>query len=701
MLGFLTRYAKVIVAVFAVAVFAVTQSDWFKNNRSLAEFEGILLDRRCRLRGARPADPNIQIVGIGSSSLDLSTLSPEEIQASEALRLMNNPFPWDRKVYAILLEKLIAAGAKVVVFDFVFKGPTSGDSEFAQALHKYKDRVVIGSMFADTSEAQPGGDFASGKQYFEPEHLMLNRGDRMVGYVNCNQDVDGVYRREQADTSLEREKGILGFPDDVISLSALAAEKSAGNLQLPPYDSSNFIDYLGPSGTFQVFPIENIFSEALWKAPPCNAGAIFRNKIVIVGPIAEIFHDTVRTPFGVMPGPEVQAMRISNLLRGATIQEASARSNFFVTLSLIVLALGICLGVRNVFLKGVLLLLVGTGFFFTCQFTFSKGNMVLAMISPMVGFTSTGVFGMFFLYILEWVERRRTRTFLEKYVSRNVAKTILKDEESFLHAMKGRKQNVAILFCDIRGFTSMTESSDATELVNQLNEYFATMVHIIEDEKSGTLQKFIGDAIMAAWGDTYTQGAATDCRLAIESALGMRRALKKLNEDWKGKEHRTQLAIGIGINHGEVVVGNIGYVDRIEFTVLGDGVNLAARLESATKQFHTDVLIGGTAAELTREFFVFRSVGRIAFKGKSEPVEVYFLLGDKSMAVPSWLAIYEEGVQLYREAKFCEAVECFKKTLQEIGTEDYLCDMYLKRCALELERPAGKPFNDSFTLTEK
>ncbi len=126
------------------------------------------------------------------------------------------------------------------------------------------------------------------------------------------------------------------------------------------------------------------------------------------------------------------------------------------------------------------------------------------------------------------------------------------------------------------------------------------MVGIVLKE-NGTLQKFIGDAIMAAWGDTFSESAQTDAHRAVSAALQMRAALVKLNDGWQGNADRKKLVIGIGVNHGEVIVGNIGMAARMEFTVLGDGVNLASRLESATKQFHSDILVGETVEALTRE----------------------------------------------------------------------------------------------------
>ncbi|MBW8863539.1 MAG: adenylate/guanylate cyclase domain-containing protein [Verrucomicrobia bacterium] len=278
---------------------------------------------------------------------------------------------------------------------------------------------------------------------------------------------------------------------------------------------------------------------------------------------------------------------------------------------------------------------------------------------------------------------------------------ILEDRRSVEDSLRGIKKPVTILFSDIRGFTTMTEQADAAKLVAQLNEYFAEMVDIIQEENGGTLQKFIGDAIMAAWGDTHTLGSSEDAKRAVAAALAMRHGLVKLNSRWKDNPDRYILATGIGVNHGDVVYGNIGSKHRTELTVLGDGVNLAARLESSTKQFHTDILIGEETEKLTREHFIYRKVGAIAFKGKTKPVETYALLSNRTQPAPHWLSIYHEAVAHYRKRKFKDAITLFEAAQKQIGVEDFLCDMYILRCAALSDSPLPESWDGSFALSEK
>jgi adenylate cyclase len=696
MLKFLVHRPKWIVAAVGIFIFWLTQTEWLQSIQLWQRAEGQLVNNRYLLRGSRPPDPRIKLVGLASTSFKLDTLAPEEIAASPTLQLMQQPWPWDRRVYAAILQKLMDAGAKVVVFDFVFASQTDGDDVFAQLLQKYKDRVVIGEMYAD----EEGADSKTKKLTTPSDRLLLPGTESIVGLVNMWPDHDQVVRSVKFHTSLERESNLTGFPDNLTHLTALAAKKFAGKAIAPPDNVFYLIDYQGGPGSYRPLPVENMFVDHLWRESAFHGGLIFSNKIVVVGPTAEIFHDLHTTPFGEMPGPEIQSQIIAALLAGKGLVETSPAVNIALALGAMVLALGICLGIPQALLKGLLLAGTTVAFFAVCQFAFTHNSLVISMMPPLFCLLATGSFGIIFEYTLEQLDKRRYRNVLDRYVSKNVARTILEDRRSFVEALKGRKQPVTVLFSDIRGFTTMTESSDADKLVAQLNEYFRDMVGSVL-QNDGTLQKFIGDAIMAVWGDTYSKGVAKDAFGAVSTALQMRTALGRLNAEWKNNSERSKLAIGIGVNHGEVIVGNIGHPQRMEFTVLGDGVNLAARLESATKQFHTDILIGEQVEKLTRNHFVYRAVDLIKVMGKTKPVEVFALLSEHSVPPPAWLGTYHGAIKLYRQREFKEAADQFKLTQDQIVGPDFLCEMYLSRCAAYQLSPPPANWDGSFTLGEK
>ncbi len=702
MVRFLIHRPKWIVAVVGILFFLLTQSDWLTGSLIWQKGEGMLIDRRYLNRPFQKSYPAIKLVGIQNSTISLDELAPEEIAASPSVKLMQHPWPWDRKVYAAVLEKLMGAGAKVVVFDFVFASETDGDDVFAQALQKYKDHVVIGAQF---SPEESNGEIF--EKYTTPNAKLLLPGtDDIIGLVNIWADPDEIQRRGKYLTSKEREapqtKKFAGteYPDNLIHMSALAVKKFAGHVSMPPYEHANFINFRGPAGTYDALPLEKMFVEQLWKAPPFKSGVIFSNKIVVVGPMADIFHDIHSTPFGDMPGPEIQAQMMATLLRDGSLGEPSAKTDFAIALGAMILTLLICLGSPQALLKGLLLIAATLVFLVGCQLVFNDHNLVVPMMPALFCFVATGSFGIIFEYTLEQLERRRYRNLLDSYVSESVAKIILEDRRALADRLKGSKQPVSVLFSDIRGFTTMTENTDADKLVAQLNEYFLEMVGIVRHE-GGSLQKFIGDAIMAVWGDAYTAGIEKDARGAVTAALQMRPALAKLNAGWKENPDRQKYSIGIGVNHGEVIVGNVGHPKRMEFTVLGDGVNLAARLESATKQFHTDILVGEQVEKLTREHFVFRTVDLMTVKGKTRPVEVFSLLSDRSQPPPAWLAIYHEAIKLYRNRKFSKAAARFEAARNEMGGEDFLCTMYRLRCSAYEQKPPPEDWDGSFILVEK
>jgi adenylate cyclase len=304
-------------------------------------------------------------------------------------------------------------------------------------------------------------------------------------------------------------------------------------------------------------------------------------------------------------------------------------------------------------------------------------------------------------YFLERVEKHRVRRTLERYVSRDVVKELLDNPQTYFNSLGGVRKPVTILFSDVRGFTTLTESADSAALVKQLNEYFQEMVaHVFAHQ--GSLDKFIGDAVMAVWGSIVSHGRAQDAKNAVATALAMKRSLRVLNEDWR-KRGMLEIAFGIGINHGEVIVGNLGSSEKMEMTVIGDPVNLASRLEGLTKEYHLDLLLGEQMAALVGDTYILRTVEYVQVKGKTKPVDVFTVMGDgaaQTVSLPVWLARYEDGVKLYRERKFSEAALEFQECLRK-QPDDYLSSMYLKRCQALIENPPDESWNGVFVMTKK
>jgi adenylate cyclase len=329
------------------------------------------------------------------------------------------------------------------------------------------------------------------------------------------------------------------------------------------------------------------------------------------------------------------------------------------------------------------------------RITYDRAGLLLLTVPVLTAFLLSGLFSLGYEYAMERFEKQRTRRTLERYVSKNLVKEILDNPGGFYSSLKGVRIPATILFSDIVGFTSLTENADPEALVAQLNEYLSRMTAAVF-ENGGTLDKFIGDAVMAVWGNVRSQGKAQDSKCAARAALAMRRELKILNDKWFA-QGIAPFAIGIGINQGDVLGGNIGSQEKADPTVIGDSVNLASRLESLTRTYATDILVGPTATEFLRDEFHVRSVARVQVKGKTEPVEIATLIGarDDQTLDPELLLrlrTYEEGFQKFRKRDFRAAKICFSQFLEFYPT-DHLAQMYLERCLEYEETPPDEAWN--------
>jgi adenylate cyclase len=300
--------------------------------------------------------------------------------------------------------------------------------------------------------------------------------------------------------------------------------------------------------------------------------------------------------------------------------------------------------------------------------------------------------------VLDRLERQRMRRTLERYVGQDVAHEVLDNPTSYLNSLGGVRKEITVLFSDVRGFTTLSEDADPQALVTQLNEYFEEMVTIVFANQ-GTLDKFIGDAVMAHWGSIVSDGSATDANRAVRTVLQMRTALARLNLGWRARGIQ-EMNVGFGVNHGDAIVGNLGCEAKMEVSVIGDAVNLASRLEGATKQYHLDFCLGESAAALVRDQFHLRSVDLIIVKGKTRPVEVFTVLGQQSAAEPTWLARHEEAVRRYRVGDFTAATAAWRDVLAQVAG-DGLASVFLDRCAELIQNPPAPPWTGVYEMKSK
>jgi adenylate cyclase len=659
--------------------------------RAEQSFEDLL-----RREGRRtPTRADFVFLGIDQQTLQINdVVEQDELASSRALQLMaERAYPWSREVWALLLDRLFAAGARVVVFDIIFNPPNDGDPLFADALNRYQDRVVIGVNY----DGHRG-------MLITPNATLIPapaEQDDRVGLVNFWPDVDGRVRAAQfiyAERQLAGGEATRGDPQ-IGALDARTLAKFGREADIPQ-EFRRYPIRFSAANAYEPRPLWEVFSDRLWAAN-YKDGAFFKDKVVIVGASAQIMHDVVDTPLG--PNTHGAALHL-HVTAAALAHEFLSYPPVWVGWVSLLLAgfaawIVVALGRRPLF-DIAALVAIAIGYLFLARFFYDTRGIFLLTVPVLVAFVGSGGSSLGCDYILERREKLRTRRTLERYVSKNLVVEILDNPASFYNSMRGARKPATMLFSDIVGFTSMTESADPVQLVTQLNEYLSRMVGVVF-ENGGTLDKFIGDAVMAVWGNVSSRGVAQDAKAAARTALGMRRELKVLNERWHS-DGTVPLAIGVGINQGDVLIGNIGSSgahERLDPTVIGDAVNLASRLEGLTRTYGVDVLIGPTASELIRDEFHLRTVARVQVKGRSEPVEVTTLIGARDDTISEELLRalewYEEGVRRFREREWAPAKALFTRFL-EFSPADYLAKTYLER-SLHYE---AQPPEEGWTAAE-
>ena len=646
--------------------------------RGEQSFEDLL--RREGRKAAPPRD--FLFLGLDQSTLELPPLTAEEIAGNRAFQLMTaQPFPWSREVWALLLDRVFGAGARLVMFDMIFDQAKDGDAAFHAALDRYRDKVVLGANF----------DVQNAAQAVTPNDALIpppQLHDDRVGFVNFWADpIDEKIRAVNYRVTDRQLANLPPHPSEEIyeSLSARGLEKIGHGNDVPGDFRGHMIRFTEPDA-FPPHPLYEVFDPKLWHANYAD-GAFFKDKVVIVGASAQVAHDVFDTPMSpVTSGAGLHLQAMAAAIDHEFLHATPPKVRFALVGLAGLIAWSLVAFVRKPLLCLGALVAVTAAYLGVARFFYDKTGLLLLTVPVLSALVLSGFFSLGFEYFLERLEKLRTRRTLERYVSKNLVKEILENPDSYYSSLRGIRVPVAILFSDLIGFTTLSEKADPEALVAQLNEYLTQMTLVIFSN-GGTLDKFIGDAIMAVWGNVRSLGTAQDAKSCARAAVGMRSALQQLNAKWHG-EGRMGLGMGVGINHGEVIVGNIGSHERMDPTVIGDAVNLASRLEGLTRVYGIDILIGASAAELVRDEFHLRSVARAQVKGKTKPVDILTLVGARGEGVDleflKWLETYEEALEKFRARDFTEAKILFSRFL-EFYPDDLLAKMYLGR-ALEYEQ---------------
>jgi len=673
----------IIIAVHFFPSFPFLSAVW-RQEQNYQDF----LEREGRKTAARP---DLVFLGIDEATVDLkATLLPEELAGNRAFELLTERAqPWSRELWALLLDRLFNAGARLVMFDLVFNNPNEGDPLFREAIERYREKVVLGANF----DAEHGMKFVMPNTGLVPAPQIQ---DDRVGYVIFIPDpLDQKVRSIFFTMSDRLLAGQPPHPTQEVyhSLTARALTKLGHGADVPrDFQPHQF--RFSDDEAYAPRSLYEVFDPKLWQANYAN-GAFFKDKIVIIGAASKVVHDVVTTPMSPdTPGPAVHLQAIAATLSRQFLHNTSERTNLILVFLAGALAWVLIALVRRPLFSLIAIIAITAAYLAFARFAYDRWGLLVLVVPVLTGFLTAGLLSLGFEYALERIEKLRTRRTLERYVSKNLVKEILDNPDSFYSSLRGVRLPATMLFSDIVGFTNLTESADPEALVKQLNEYLSRMT-IAVFENNGTLDKFIGDAVMAVWGNVSSRGVAQDAKSCACAALAMRRELKTLNRKWV-EEKTMPFAIGIGINHGDVLGGNIGSQEKADPTVIGDAVNLASRLEGLTRTYGVDILVGVRAAELIRDEFDLRSVALAQVKGKTQPVEIFTLIGMKSKPDDKEflqrLEAYEAGFRKFRERDFTEARILFSQFL-EFYPKDSLAGMYLER-ALEYEKtPPDETWN--------
>ena len=303
-------------------------------------------------------------------------------------------------------------------------------------------------------------------------------------------------------------------------------------------------------------------------------------------------------------------------------------------------------------------------------------------------------------------QEKRLKSTMYRYMTQELAEQLLAGGDA---KMGGDRKEVSVLFSDIRSYTTLTESLAAEDVVMMLNEYFETMVEAVFNYK-GTLDKYIGDAIMAVFGSPLP--IPDHAWMAVQTAIDMRlrlcefniKRIEKLKPQNQKELDMATIRIGIGINSDTVISGNIGSTRRMEFTAIGDGVNLGSRLEGASKQYGIDAVISESTYKLCGDRVRVRELDRIQVKGKNQPVSVYELVGLKSDPLNDIqnqiIEHYHAGREHYLSRKFSKAVAAFAEVL-ELDSHNKAANLHITRCQHFLLNPPDDEWDGVWRLTEK
>jgi len=624
-------------------------------------------------------DARLRVVATGAGPTPAIAMVLIDDHSIRQLEPAVGRWPWPRLLHGMLIDYLARAPAKLVVYDVQFSeadkatreilgtpwtGQESDDALVTSvrqagnvivAVQASSEGLVDASQnvqpplddVASLDRVWPLEGFAERRPLLTPPFPELAAAVRAVGHARLAYDLDGPARRYvpfvevagKVVPSLPVAAAIEALGIRPNTVFANRAVLYLGNRRVPWIEQA-VPDFYGPAQTvyrplvpfrgptmrgdgtptFPSYSFQDLVlaeQQILDGQTPHLDPATFKDQIVIVGVSAEGLKDTFTTPFGEgqMPGAEFHANVIDALLSGRSIAPAPPwqRATATLGLTLSVAAVG-ALGAP--WATALMALAVAAGYIWYATTALGHGTW-LPLVVPLVALALTFLVDLGWMYFVEGREKRRVKRLFSRYVSKDVYQQLLASPTEAV--LGGQRREMSVLFSDMRGFTTLSESGEPEDLVRQLNQYFTRMVEVVFAHR-GTIDKFVGDMVMALYGAPLDDADHADH--AVQTALAMVRELEQLNRLW-AVEGRAALDIGIGINTGEMIAGNIGSNTIMSYTVIGDNVNLGARLESLNKDFGTRILISDATRRQLKGDYDLRPLGDVTVKGKTRAVQVY------------------------------------------------------------------------------
>ena len=588
------RELLIVVAVLAAGIGALAYGTHLLRRSELQT-----IDARFSIRGAQKAPADIVFVAISAEA---------EKELKEHHRQARSPLP--RRYDAEVVDHLRRAGAKVIAMDMEFtqKANEAEDDDLVEAVGRAYGKVVLGTV---TVFSSPRG----GTEIFGGEPLLHELGAR-PSEVRLTLDTDGTVRR------FAREYNGLG------SFPVVAAEVMTGH-RIPASTFENGtlpIDFAGPPETFRSISYARVLRGDF---PP---GA-FAGKLVIVGassPILQDLHATATTGEHTMPGPEIWANAASTLLQGVPLRDAPGWLNLalIVILGSVVPLGSLQVRPRRALLSSLALAAVVT---IAVQVAFNSG-LIVDYVYPLLALALGTLGTIAVLYMVTTIERQHVRDMFARFVPADVVDQVVASTGEDLR-LGGVERDCTILFSDLRGFTSFSESQTPEHVIAVVNYYLNEMTEAIL-AAGGTLISYMGDGIMAAFGAPLEQDDHADRALrAAREMIGPR--LDHFNAWLAEQGHDSGFAMGVGLNSGPVMAGNVGSEQRVEYTTIGDTTNTASRLEGMTKGSGHMLFVADTTRERMKQApDSLILVGELEVRGRVEPVPVWTIAGPGESTAP-------------------------------------------------------------------